>query len=206
MSTGDAVRRPDVAALAHESADRARQVFELLHRLLRRVRLLEMTAPFEPDPAGGRPVENAGQFRHQLSRQLAVFLAIEALGQHEQDKPAGQRAAGVGEPEQFVREDQKARLQLSRPRRLVFAVDGDRVLAGDRQDPFGNDVLIDAAGKPRVGYDSDPLADQRRESEVRAEPASVGAAQLWAPSIATSIRAMVPLPLRFGPISANAFC
>ena len=37
-------------------------------------------------------------------------------------------------------------------------------------------------------------------------PASVGAAQLCDPEQASSTRAMVPLPLRFGPISANAFC
>ncbi len=48
----------------------------------------------------------------------------------------------------------------------------------------------------------------RKGIKPKFEPmlASVGEMQLYGPMTASRMRAIVPLPLRFGPISMNAFC
>ena len=94
--------------------------------------------------------------------------------QREHDEPAGEGAAGVGQPGQFVCEDQEPGRQASSPARQELPVDGDAVLAADAEQAFGDHVLVGTAAKPRIGNDGELLPHERGETEVGGE-----AGQRW---------------------------
>ena len=58
--------------------------------------------------------------------------------------------------------------QLAGPLVAVLAVDGDRVLAADRQQPLDHDLAVSAV-EAGVGDHRQRLAEQRRQPEVTGE-------------------------------------
>ena len=129
-----------------------------------------MTALGEPTPAADSPGQDAGQLGEQLVGEPLILASVEAVGQHQHEETAGERAAGIGEAWQFVGQDDETRLQSSGPCRHELPIDGDRVFAGDRQQPFGDGLLISVTAEPGIRDDGDTLADQRGEPEIHTEP------------------------------------
>src|SRR5262249_5579490 len=56
----------------------------------------------------------------------------------------------------------------------MLAVDGERVLARDRQQPLGDGGLVAAAAETCVGDEGERLADEWRESERRLQAGERG--------------------------------
>ena len=174
---GDSNAAPTLAAIADEGADRRGEVFEVPLRLPRGCRRREVAALAESVEPLERPVEDRRRLVEELApsasgspsrRTIVVRIEI--------DEPARERTRGVGEARKLVRQDQEPRRQSSRPRLAVLAVDRDRVLARDREQPLDGDRGCRRGAEACVG-DRPPAASRSaaaaRSSGVRL--ASVGA-------------------------------
>jgi hypothetical protein len=133
-------------------------------------------------------------------------MTVERSREHKQDEPARERSRGVAQAGQLVGHNEEPRRQAGGPGFFVFAVDGQRILAADRQQAFTTifeSAFVEslasemrASGLPISGWS--PKFVERL--------ANVGAARWCAPSNPVSTRPMVPLPPRFGPTMRNTFC
>jgi hypothetical protein len=133
-------------------------------------------------------------------------MTVERSREHTQDEPARERSRGVAQAGQLVGHNEEPRRQAGGPGFFVFAVDGQRILAADRQQAFTTifeSAFVEslasemrASGLPISGWS--PKFVERL--------ANVGAATWCAPSNPVSTRPMVPLPPRFGPTMRNTFC
>ena len=157
------------AAVAQECADRAGQVLELADRLAGRARLGKAVPDTEPVEPIECPVHDPGQLRQEPREQARVLLAVEGLGEDQDDEPLGQRTGRIGEARQLVGEQHEAHLERTGPGVLELAVDGDGVLAGHGQQPFGERLDVGLGTEARVGHDREGLADEVLEAEVRGQ-------------------------------------
>ena len=88
----------------------------------------------------------------------------------------------------------------------VFPIGGDAVFAADLQDAFGDRALICLCAEARIAYDFAtcfPISGAIPKRSPRL--ARVGETALACPTRDVKIRAIVPLPERFGPTSRKAF-
>jgi hypothetical protein len=142
------VRCAHYPPVADERVDRAGQVLHFADHVLARRWLEQLAGRVEVVDAVQCPVQDAGQLGEQLAGEAGVLAAEEALGGKGDDEPAGQRAGGVAELGQLVAEHQQPCRQRAGPRLAVLPVDGEQVLAGDRQQPFDDDA--GALPDPRI--------------------------------------------------------
>src|SRR5262249_48449147 len=156
---------PDDAAVVDERLDRRGQHLKVLDGLARAGGLDEVAALAQPPVSVHGPVEDAGQLGEQPRGESRVLAAVERAREHQHDQPPDQGAGGVGDARQLVGEDGEARRQAAGPGADVLAVDGERVLARDREEALGDGGLIAAAAQAGVGDKGEWLADERRQPE-----------------------------------------
>jgi hypothetical protein len=89
-----------------------------------------------------------------------VFFAKPGEREKQQHDAADNGGRCVAELRKLVRYDMKTRRQLAGPLISVLAIDRQRILAGDAQEPLNDDAAV-PSDEPRVGNDGEALADHR---------------------------------------------